>query len=123
MKILIVDDSALFRNKLIDILSSFEDVEIVGQARNGFEAGDKILVEKPDLITMDISMAGENGMVALGKIKKDFPDIKIFMLTNFAYKQLEEQAAKLGADAFFDKSGDIDKLLDRIKIEFLKDSV
>lgn len=122
MKILIVDDSALFRSKLIEILTSCDDVEIVGQACNGFEARDKILVEKPDLITMDISMAGENGMVALGKIKRDFPELKIFMLTNFAYKQLEEQAAKLGADAFFDKSGDIDKLLDKIKNYVVKES-
>jgi DNA-binding NarL/FixJ family response regulator len=74
IKILLVDDHKVLRDGLRSILDSMNDIEIVGEAENGFEAIDIARALVPDVIVMDIGMKGLNGLDATREIKKDNPD-------------------------------------------------
>lgn len=98
IKVLVVDDSALIRKLLTDILQSDQEIEIVGTARNGKEALDKIKTLEPDIITLDVEMPIMDGLTTLKEIvaKYKIPVIMISALTkhgaDLTLKALEEGA-------------------------------
>ena len=81
IRVLLVDDHALFREGLAGILSSQPDIEVVGEAEDGLEALVKAQELRPDLILMDVTMPGCDGLEATQLIKEALPDVKIVMLT------------------------------------------
>ncbi len=98
IKVLIVDDSALIRKILTDILSSDKEISVVGTARNGQEALEKIEILKPDIVTLDIEMPLMDGLTTLKHIvsKHKLPVIMISSLTSegaeLTLKALDEGA-------------------------------
>ncbi|TAL80642.1 MAG: response regulator [Bacteroidetes bacterium] len=114
MKIVIADDSTLFRDRIKDLLKNLNNVEIVGEAMNGLEALQLIEDKKPDLIFLDIRMPEMNGIEVLRKIRKNGTKVKICMLTNYPYKQYRDRCIADGADFFFDKNLDIKLILEVI---------
>ncbi|MFB0515408.1 MAG: response regulator transcription factor [Candidatus Neomarinimicrobiota bacterium] len=104
MKTIIVDDSDLIRQRLVDILSDFPEVEIIGQEGEAHQAIVSIRLEKPDLVILDIGLIGGNGIDVLHEIKRDNPDIKVIMLTSYPVPQHQRRCMEEGADAFLDKS-------------------
>ncbi len=82
VRILIVDDSALVRDFLVEILASDKEIEVVGKAVNGVDALEKIAALKPDLVTMDIEMPGMNGMVAIEQIMGGENSLPILVVTS-----------------------------------------
>jgi len=112
MKIIIADDSPIFRARLFTLLDELEDVEIVGQADSGPGALEIIRTSSPDAVIMDIRMPGLTGIQVLEEIRKTRPDLLIVMMTNYSYQQYRERCRKAGADYFFDKSHDIEKILE-----------
>lgn len=115
MRVLIADDSKPVRERLVSTLSEIDDVNIVGQAENTIEA--KILIKElnPDLLVLDIRMPGGTGMDIIEDIKKFNPKIKIIILTNYHFPQYKEKCLSTGADYFFSKSGEYEKMLDVIE--------
>ncbi len=115
MRVLIADDSKPVRERLVSLISEVENVNIVGQAENTIEA--KILIKElnPDLIILDIRMPGGTGMDILGNIKKFNPKIKIIILTNYHFPQYKEKCLSTGADYFFNKSGEYEKVIEVIE--------
>ncbi len=81
MRVLLVDDHALFREGLAGILSSHPNIEVVSEAEDGLEALVKAQELRPDLILMDVTMPGCDGLEATQLIKAALPDAKIVMLT------------------------------------------
>lgn len=81
IRVLVVDDHALFREGLVGLLSSQPDIEVVGEAEDGLEALVKAQELRPDLILMDVTMPGCDGLEATRLIKEALPDVKIVMLT------------------------------------------
>ena len=79
-RILVVYDSRTSRKILKGILEE-EGYEIVGEATNGQEGYDKYVEFRPDIVTMDITMPVLDGIEALKKIKGDFPEAKVVMVT------------------------------------------
>ena len=114
MKIIIADDSTLFRERINDLLKNLDNVEVVGEAENGLEVLKLIEDIKPDLAILDIRMPEMNGIEVLKMIKKMGTKIKICMLTNYPYKQYKERCFAEGADYFFDKNLDIKQISDII---------
>lgn len=112
MKIIIADDSPIFRARLFTLLDELEDVEIVGQADSGPGALAMIRMLNPDAVILDIRMPGLMGVQVLEEIRKTRPDLLIVMMTNYPYQQYRERCRKAGADYFFDKSNDIDKIIE-----------
>ena len=115
MRVLIADDSIPVRERLVGIISEVEDVNIVGQAENTIET---MLLTKelnPDLILLDIRMPGGTGMDIIDKIKKFNPKIIIIILTNYHYPEYKQKCIKKGADYFFSKSDEFEKITEVIE--------
>ncbi len=104
MKTLIVDDSALIRDRLVEVLSSIPGLEIIGLEGEANKAVVAIRLEKPDLVILDIRLIGGSGIDVLREIKQDNPDLKVIIFTGYPYPQYRRKCLKEGADVFLDKS-------------------
>lgn len=123
MRLLIADDSEILRSRLIEMLNHIPGIEIVGEVENGVDAvvfADRL---KPDVIILDIRMPDADGILALESIRRSNSISKIIILTNYPYPQYKQKCLEAGADYFFSKSEEIDKMLGTlqdIKQEFLQ---
>lgn len=123
MKLLIADDSEILRSRLIEMLSNIPGIEIVGEVENGVDAvvfADRL---KPDVIILDIRMPNADGILALESIRQSNAISKIIILTNYPYPQYKQKCLEAGADYFFSKSEEIEKMigtLQDINQEFLQ---
>ena len=97
IKLLLADDQDILTEGLKLILGAEEDIEIVGTANNGKKAYDLCRIRKPDVVLMDIQMPEVNGVGATAMIKKEFPHIKIIVLTTFNDDEYIYDALKNGA--------------------------
>ncbi len=105
VKVLIVDDSAFMRNTLSSMISSDPEIDVIGMARDGMEAVEKVASLKPDIVTLDVEMPRMNGIEALKQImeKTPVPVLMVSSLTNEgAHVTLE--ALDLGAVDFIPKN-------------------
>jgi DNA-binding NarL/FixJ family response regulator len=100
IKILLADDQDILTEGLKLILGADEDIEIVGTADNGKKAYELCRIKKPHLVLMDIQMPEVNGVEATAMIKKDFPQIKIIVLTTFNDDEYIYDALKNGASGY-----------------------
>ena len=110
IKIIIADDSAMLRERVKSLLMDIKNVEIVGEADNGITALRLIEETAPDLVILDIRMPGMNGIETLHAIKKSGGRTKVCILTNYPYPQYKERCIAEGADYFFDKNQDYEKM-------------
>ena len=110
-RVLIVDDSKQVRERLISILSEYPQVRIVEQAGNGKEALDALGEQKPDTVVLDIRLPGKSGIQLLGDIKAAHPEITVIMLTNYDFEQYRKQCIQMGADYFFNKTLEFEKVV------------
>ena len=103
LRILLVEDNNLFRQTLRESLQvSFPEIAI-DEAPNGVEALKRVKSFAPDLILMDIRLPGESGLGVTKKIKAIYPDIIIFILTNYDSEECREAASRYGADRYIPK--------------------
>lgn len=111
MRVLIVDDSAIVRERLAALIGQWSlTIELIGQAQNALEAREAIWRLKPDLITLDIQMPGGSGIDVLKEIKKEASAPVVLILTNYPHPQYRKTCMQAGADYFFDKSTEFDKV-------------
>jgi CheY-like chemotaxis protein len=103
LRLLLVEDNNLFRQTLRESLRvSFPEIAI-DEAPNGVEALERVNAFAPDLILMDIRLPGESGLALTKKIKAIYPDIIIFLLTNYDSEECREAASRYGADRYIPK--------------------
>lgn len=117
IKLLIVDDSAFMRRIISDIVDQIDGVEVVGIARNGLEALEKIPKLNPDIITLDIEMPKLNGIETLKKIKEDYK-IPVIMLSSLTGTDVTIEALQIGALDFIEKPSDLNSNMSNFKQEF-----
>ena len=110
MKVFIVDDSLIVRARIVTMLSELESVEVVGHAQSSKEAAAAIPAIKPDVVILDIHMPGGNGIELLRHLKSFSPSPLVIMFTNFPFAQVRKECTLAGADYFFDKSRDFEKV-------------
>lgn len=110
MKVFIVDDSLVLRERLEEMLSDLPTIEIMGYAQDVSEAITSIKKLNPDVVILDIRMPGGSGIDVLQDIKKDNQAPVVIMLTNYPYPQYRKKCMDLGADFFFDKSTEFEKI-------------
>src|SRR5512136_1934598 len=113
MKLMLVDDHALFLQSL-KVLLTTKGYEVVGTASNGIEALKQARILNPDLILMDIEMPDCDGLAATRLIKAELPQIKIVMLTVSASNENLFEAIKSGASGYLLKSQSADRFLEMI---------
>ena len=107
---IIADDSALIRERLFGILSKFERIDLIEQAKDTSEAEDKIVRLNPDIVILDIRMPGGGGFEVLKTMKKKNLKSCVIILTSYPYPQYHDKSLELGADYFLHKETDIKKL-------------
>ena len=114
--ILIVDDSRTSRKILKGILEG-EGYDVVGEATNGQEGYDRYVELKPDVVRMDITMPVLDGIEALKKIKSEYPDAKVVMVTAAGQKTKMVEAVQNGASEFVSKPFEpeqLKKIIDKV---------
>ena len=113
-RILLVDDHELFRAGIISVLAPIEDIQIVGEACDGYDSLTKVRELLPDLVLMDINMPVCDGLTALRLIKHEIPKMKVVMLTVSEEDDDVFLAVKEGADGYLLKNLGRQRLLDAI---------
>ena len=113
--VFIVDDSTVVRDRLAQMIAGLPGVDLVGQADIAFEALEGLRRLRPNCAVLDISMPGGSGIHVLETIKREQPALSVIMLTNFAQDQYRQKCLQLGADYFFDKTTQFEKVLDVLR--------
>ena len=113
-KILIVDDAAFMRMMIKDILEK-NGFEIVGEANNGIKAVELYKKEKPDIVTMDITMPDMDGIEAVKAIKEFDSAAKVIMCSAMGQQTMVMDAIRAGARDFIVKPFQPDRVLEAIK--------
>jgi len=122
MRLFIADDSEIVRSRLVETLSEFKDIEIVGQAGYANEALESIMELIPDVVILDLRLPDGNGINVLRKIKKGNSSIKVIIFTNYPYFQYRKRCLEAGAEFFFYKATEFENLIEAVKrlIQFYK---
>ncbi len=110
---MIVDDAAVMRMRLRDILD--KKYLIVAEAENGEQALALFHEHRPDFVTLDITMPGVDGLMALGNILQAYPAAKIIIVSAVGQKQIVFKALSKGARDFIVKPFEADRVLKSIK--------
>lgn len=115
MKVLVVEDSELISQRLLVQLESIDGIEDLSSVDNGAEAIRIFTETMPDLVVLDISLPGKNGIELLKEFKEIKPDSMIFIFTNYPYQHFKTACINLGASEFLDKSIDFELLIAKIE--------
>jgi NarL family two-component system response regulator LiaR len=115
IRVITVDDHEILRGGIKFLLLAFDDIELVGEARNGEEAVRLCEQLQPDVVLMDLIMVGMNGVEATRAICKKYPETQVLILTSFLDKNLVQQAMQAGAIGYLLKGISIDELADAIR--------
>jgi len=115
IKLMLVDDHAVLRDGLKNILDMEADIEVIGEAVSGNDALEKVGVLLPDVILMDINIPDKNGIEVTDIIKKDYTDIKILMLTMYDHDEYFMSAIRAGADGYLLKDAPSQHVVDAIR--------
>ena len=123
IRVLLADDQSILADGIKSVLSSCEDIEVVGIASDGFEALD--LLEKclPDVILMDIRMPNMNGVIATQEVKRRHPEVKVLILTTFDDSDYILNAINNGASGYLLKDTSSAALIDAIKNTYAGDTI
>jgi len=115
MKVFIADDSKVLCERLIEMLSDVAGIEIVGHAQDVAGSLEAIKKLNPDIVILDIRMPGGSGIDVLQDIKQNKQAPMVIILTNYPYPQYRKKCLGLGADYFFDKSTEFEKVTELFK--------
>lgn len=114
VKVLIVDDQELIRESLKIVLSTHDDIHVVGVAGDGFEVLDILKREKVDVILMDIRMPRMDGVYCTKAVKEQYPETKIIILTTFDDDDFVFSALRYGASGYLLKGVGMEELYQAI---------
>ena len=115
IQVMLVDDHNVVRSGLATFLRAYDDLELVGEARNGREAVNLCHQKNPDVILMDLMMPEMDGIAATRAILADYPDIKIIAMTSFEEEELVHGVLAAGAISYLLKNVTSDELANAIR--------
>jgi DNA-binding NarL/FixJ family response regulator len=115
LRLLLVDDHALFREGLISLLAYQEDFTVVGEAEDSESALEQARALEPDIVLMDIELAGEDGVSATRRLTMELPAVTVVMLTVRDDSQTLFEAIKAGAQGYLVKNVRSRELLEQLR--------
>ncbi len=115
IRILLVDDQALFREGLRTLLSVQNEFEVVGEAANGEEALRLAAGNRPDVVLMDLRMPVLDGVTATRRLHENFPDCRVIVLTTFDDDEYVFEGLRAGAMGYLLKDVSSEKLFEAIR--------
>ncbi len=114
MKVLVADDSAEVLERLGSLLRETPGIASVHFARDGEEALDAFEKLQPDAIVLDFHMPKRNGLEVLKIVKARRPATLVFIITNYDFPRYRQSCLAAGANSFFDKSKELEKVRERL---------
>jgi DNA-binding NarL/FixJ family response regulator len=100
LRVVLVEDHALVRAGIRSLLEKLADLEVVAEAGDGRAALSLIAEHQPDVVLMDIKMTGLNGLEATARIMRDFPGVRVVILSMYANEEYVIQALRAGASGY-----------------------
>jgi len=113
IKVLVVDDHNVVREGLRRIIELDDEIEVVGEARNGEEAITKTVSLSPDVVVMDLKMPGMDGITATREIKQRLPNVNILVLTLYA-EDFVKEAVEADVSGYLLKDSDCEQITEAI---------
>ncbi len=103
-RVLLADDHEMMRAGLQRLIRDFEGFEIVGEASDGHEALRQVEMQRPDVILLDVLMPGLNGLDVVTRVRQNFPEVRILILSMHSAEEYVLQAMRNGAHGYLVKS-------------------
>jgi DNA-binding NarL/FixJ family response regulator len=116
LRIFLVEDSPLIRERLETLLGSIAGARTIGHAEGAQQATAAILAAHPDAVVLDLQLAQGNGFDVLRAVHAAAPEIDVYILTNHASEPYRRLAAKLGARELFDKTTEFERVRDALTV-------
>ena len=123
IKVLVTDDQAELAQELKSVLGTDETLEVTGIALDGFEALEKMRETQADVVLLDIRMPNMNGVVATQRLKAEYPDCKVLILTTFDDSDYILNAINNGASGYLLKDIGAAALIDAVKNAYAGDTI
>jgi DNA-binding NarL/FixJ family response regulator len=128
IRIFLVDDHQLVRDGIKALLMSADDLVILGEASSGKECFEKIAIEAPDILILDISLPDTNGIEITKRITTEYPDTRVLILSMYTNEDFIFNSVKAGARGYLPKNTSREELLSAIHAiydgeEFFADSI
>ena len=115
IRVAIADDHGVVRGGLTQLLSTLDDIELVGAAANGLEAVSVCREQHPDVVLMDLEMPELDGIEATRRIKEEQPEVAVVILTSFSDRERILRAVDAGAVGYLIKDAEPDELARSIR--------
>jgi NarL family two-component system response regulator LiaR len=116
IRVLVVDDHEIIRTGIVYSLSTFHDLELVGEANSGREALELCSETQPDVVLMDMLMPGMDGVQTTRAVKEQHPQVQVLALTSFYDKDRVWQAMQAGAAGYLVKGVSASELAEAIRV-------
>ena len=114
IRVVLVDDHTIVRRGIRQILSDSDDIEVVGEASNAGEMMQTLRSQPCDVLVLDISMPGKNGIDALKSVKKEWPKLQVLMLSMYPEDQFALRALRAGAAGYLTKHSPPEKVVEAV---------
>lgn len=111
LSLYLADDHRLFRAGLRLMLERMRDIRIAGEADNGLDAQEGVRATVPDLVLLDISMPGLNGIEVTRRLKEQLPDVRVIMLSMHSDRHFVLESLRAGADGYLLKDAGFEELV------------
>ncbi|MCF6409299.1 response regulator [Pseudalkalibacillus salsuginis] len=115
IKLLLIDDHAILRDGMKNIIAIEEDIAVVGELTSGEEILETIETTEPDVILMDINLPDRNGIELTSLVKKSFPECRVLILTMYKHDEYFMAALKAGADGYILKDAPSEEVIEAIR--------
>ncbi len=122
IRVVVVDDHTVVRDGVCALLALAPDIEIVGEAGDGREALEKLRELSPDVVLMDVAMPMMGGLETTRRIRKEFPNVKVLVLTQYADKEYVFPVIEAGANGFISKTAASSEIATGIRSVYRGDS-
>lgn len=118
IRVLIVDDHSMVRSGLMKILREESDIEVVGEAEGYSQLLQQLRLNLPDLVLLDISMPGKNGLEIVKELKLFYPSVRTLMLSMHPEERFSVRAIKAGASGYITKESAANELVNAIRYTY-----
>jgi DNA-binding NarL/FixJ family response regulator len=115
IQVVVADDVEALRALVRLALEEHDDIEVVGEASDGRAAVAAAAALRPDVLLLDVSMPGYDGLEALIDVRRQAPGVAVVMLSGFAAARLAPQAIELGAHSYLEKGASFPEIADAVR--------